>query len=44
MYKLNIINLHDLVSSSMAQFSKSFSLQLCETHSYTSLMGMTFMK
>ena len=28
--KLNMINLGDLVSSSVAQISKSFSLQLCE--------------
>jgi len=30
LYKLNIINLDDLVSSLMAQISKSFFLQLCE--------------
>jgi hypothetical protein len=30
LYKLIIINSDDLVSSSMAQFSKSYSLQLCE--------------
>ena len=30
LYKLNIINLDDLVTSSMAQISKSFSLWLGE--------------
>jgi hypothetical protein len=44
LYKVNIINLDDFVSSSKAQISKSFSLQLCEIHSYTSIMSMTFMK